>query len=1658
MQISDIPTGWLLLDIERKKKADGKWKISEIALIDCTEEYHNKSVEISVANLTLEKIKNSKVVLGHNIRRHDLAKLFKNIPSWLSLRICDTLELSALFLVGKQTHKLSKLYRQELGFSNPLEDAWESFELYKRLENSGKTLPPLVCYWAWQLLPDGYPRCLISQDENRWRKLEKHWFALQKKFPYADIDALQKYIEAIPKTQNIDNLGVIVFLNWLYHLEKPQAHRPKWIEETFPAFRQAERVTFPFLIQEELSEISLQEELRYFFGDEYTSFRDNQLELVKAFLSQDIVPLGILPTGGGKSLTFQLPALILSRYQRGLSIIISPLQALMIDQVQNLQEYLKKTQVNYVERVALLSATQSLKEQKEIMDGLWQGKIDILYLSPERLRQPTIQRLLQHRPPSLWVLDEAHTLSQWGHDFRPDFLRIAEIIKQMYRGSVHQCRWGFVTATATLKVIDDLKNKVKQLNSGEQNDRLFAGKLEELPKNQEAFQWRKEIITYIQNIPEDDRKERILSILRDEHDQHPNGVAIVYVRFRSETEKYAKFINEIGLKAEAFHGRITSDKKQEILQKFKDKKLDVVVATNAFGMGIDREGIHTVIHFAPPSTPEAYLQEVGRLARKRGEIGKAYLFRDNEDFNRIFVQENKSRISCQALRKCWDVTRERLKQGKGEAWLSTLDLEEHLESNDYDVLATQTRTVFYYLEIGGLIREKESCSCILSIRLLESIKSVANVPIILKNENLVNYFKEIGIKEIGDSIDLDVREASLATAISPPKIIDAIRQLVKADIVSWRYEIAFKFTFPNRQKLEERISQLERSSQAFLESLNQDLPTIEEQNLILINDLESLEKKLSVTSKKSVKLERTLKLLTQLKLARYTKHGRNAIKFYFQGNQDFSHWIKSAGEACDRELKNVKVMESCLDDLFTSKKWDRKDSQLIDIADVDLLLSNSDLSNINSINILNLMQGLGLIILGRGSSNYERLYHLVKGERERWSDSIHKPLSEHYEQKWQRVHAIREILKYENEEKRIEVLRDYFLLSLDDFKQAYFPDTDINSPPIVSDILDNLSPAQTEIVKDDTSRALLVLAGPGSGKTRTIVHRVAHLVAISGVPPARILVLSHTRTAAAEVRKRLYQLLGSRGAQVDALTFHALAIKLTGLKHNDAPSGVINDKKFDWLLEQAIAYIQENGTNYQYILIDEYQDINDLQYQIVKLLGNLQKDADQDQQQDSFLVAVGDPNQNLFEFAGSSNKFINEFRKDWAIQDQPERCLLDNYRSRPVIVDFTNNFISQAIPNNQINQTGQQIRSMRNDERGEILWGEYSHPYDASNWISKEIVDLIADTSMNIKRNDIAVLAHRWKDLRFIQHFLQEKNVPYQFYSNTEDLQPSNSLIGQKILERLRLNPIAKVEHPVDYLEQIRLELGYSDQDVAWKSLLETLKNCKNITQEEMCYLLEEAKTIRPNEVVLSTFHSAKGSEFAHVFVLEDGDNDSYDSCTRKLYVGFTRAKDSLSILFKQGVRQNDPTLVAMSILRNSELNSGVSKIEIPTISLNHQSIRYQLILDPKDLYLSHKSVLITSGRNRIDYYGRNWGGMSIEGKSFYYEYGSANKSGDVAILSEAGKDKLEHFASPRITAKGHTIFRVERDDEWYKRANYSGCEDHHYVVLPCLEIEERIP
>jgi ATP-dependent DNA helicase RecQ len=632
---SSLPSDWILLDIERCLLTD---RIRELAIVTGGEEIrlnHDRLIE------AIDHLEQARVIVGHNLRRHDIPHLYRlagrQRPEGLEERLCDTLELSNLFLVGQATHSLNKLYRKEIGLSDPVEDARESYEVYQRCQ-ANNSLPILVRYWATRLLPDRY----LTSDHHGWGLIEPYdiamnsskWETLRLRHPWLNTRGLQEYLEGLGRSS--DNLGAIVFLHWLYRINDPAACRPKWLELELPTFREAEEHAMSLLI----SEPELTSELQYFFGDNY-NFREGQLEIIRAMLDPSRVPLGILPTGGGKSITFQLSALILSRRYRGLSIIVSPLQALMEDQVISLQLKLEEQGLrDYVSRVAYLTGSQTLTEQRNVIDGIHRGQIDILYLSPERLRQPTIQRLLQRRSPYLWVLDEAHTLSQWGHDFRPDFLRIIQAIQETNPNN-RTPRLGFVTATATHQVIEDLQNQIHTLHP--------TWDLQRVP-NGELFQWRPEIQTHIENLEKPQsfsprnltevqdtaRFQRVLEILaecrRNERlgasENSIGSVAIIYTPTRKMAEMYAQALQNNNYRANAFHSRVRSSDKKEILQKFKQGELEVVVATNAFGMGIDRAGILTVIHVAPPATPEAYVQEIGRLARNEGEQGHAYLFLD----------------------------------------------------------------------------------------------------------------------------------------------------------------------------------------------------------------------------------------------------------------------------------------------------------------------------------------------------------------------------------------------------------------------------------------------------------------------------------------------------------------------------------------------------------------------------------------------------------------------------------------------------------------------------------------------------------------------------------------------------------------------------------------------------------------------------------------------------------------------------------------------------------------------------------------------------------------------------------------------------------------------------------------------------------------------
>ena len=313
------------------------------------------------------------------------------------------------------------------------------------------------------------------------------------------------------------------------------------------------------------------EVLKKYWG--YDSFRPKQEDIVRAALDGKDV-LAILPTGGGKSVCFQVPALM----KEGIAIVVTPLIALMKDQVQNLNDRgIKALCVN---------AGMGRREVDLTLNNAAYGDFKFLYVSPERLGTRLFRSYLQEMNVSYIVVDEAHCISQWGYDFRPDYLQIGKI-REMVDAPVIA-----LTATATPQVAEDIM------------DRLC---FEEKCLIKSGFE--RPNLSYIVRRSED-KLGQMLSICNS-----VAGTGIVYVRSRKKTEELAAFLSSNGISASFYHAGLGPDSRSDRQAKWKSGEIRVMVCTNAFGMGIDKPDVRFVIHFDVPDSPEAYFQEAGRGGR-----------------------------------------------------------------------------------------------------------------------------------------------------------------------------------------------------------------------------------------------------------------------------------------------------------------------------------------------------------------------------------------------------------------------------------------------------------------------------------------------------------------------------------------------------------------------------------------------------------------------------------------------------------------------------------------------------------------------------------------------------------------------------------------------------------------------------------------------------------------------------------------------------------------------------------------------------------------------------------------------------------------------------------------------------------------------------------
>jgi ATP-dependent DNA helicase RecQ len=415
----------------------------------------------------------------------------------------------------------------------------------------------------------------------------------------------------------------------------------------------------------------LLEALRDHFG--YESFRPGQIDVIQAALAGEDT-LALMPTGAGKSLCYQLPAMLLP----GATVLISPLIALMRDQVVNLPESMRAS-------TAFINSELGTTEQERRLRDLAEGRLKLVYVAPERLRQPAFIHALRRARVSLFVIDEAHCISQWGHDFRPDYLFIPKALRAMAEQRQDAAPPILaLTATATPAMRQEIGNAL-----GRRLRVITTGV------------FRPNLRYEVEHLETQEDKLRALAALCKE----TGGSGIVYARSRESCEKLAFFLRQQGIKAAHYHAGMTTDERTEAQNAFMSGQTRVIVATVAFGMGIDKADVRFIIHYNLPNSLEAYCQESGRAGRD-GRPARCVLFYSGGDRSQLSRWLRQDVLDLPFLRAVYAEIRRQI--GKSTLGLvSPVDLERAIntlmQANARESSETMVRVGISLLERGGLL-------------------------------------------------------------------------------------------------------------------------------------------------------------------------------------------------------------------------------------------------------------------------------------------------------------------------------------------------------------------------------------------------------------------------------------------------------------------------------------------------------------------------------------------------------------------------------------------------------------------------------------------------------------------------------------------------------------------------------------------------------------------------------------------------------------------------------------------------------------------------------------------------------------------------------------------------------------------------------------------
>lgn len=607
-------------------------------------------------------ISDADFVCGHNIVHHDLAYLTPHFEKPLRCEPVDTLYLSPLLFPCRPYHKLVKDDKLQVDqLNNPLNDAEKAMQLLADEVNAFHRLSSKVK----QIY------CCLLYDKSEF----KGFFDYVGFVPYrSNVPKLirEEYDGKICANANVELMVRHYPVELAYALALIGAAdyhsvTPPWLTRNYPKIDNVVKYLCHTPCQDGCAychdRLNIYKKLKQFFG--YDKFRTYAGEPLQERAAQAAVDgkslLAVFPTGGGKSITFQLPALMAGECAHGLTVVISPLQSLMKDQVDNLNE---KGLVDAVTVNGLLSPI----ERAEALDRVANGLATLLYISPEQLRSRTIEKLLLSRNVVRFVIDEAHCFSAWGQDFRVDYLYIGDFIREYQKKKQlrNPIPVSCFTATAKQKVITDICDYFR-VKLG------LALELFTSTADRENLHY-----TVLFKETEEEKYNALRSLIAQK-----NCPTIVYVSRTRRTIQLAEKLTSDGFPAKPFNGKMDSNEKITNQEAFINNQVKIIVATSAFGMGVDKKDVKLVIHYDISDSLENYVQEAGRAGRDPSLIAECYVLFNDNDLDKHFMLLNQTKLSISEIQQVWKALKDICNRHRICCKVSHLSLPNHRSNSKF---------------------------------------------------------------------------------------------------------------------------------------------------------------------------------------------------------------------------------------------------------------------------------------------------------------------------------------------------------------------------------------------------------------------------------------------------------------------------------------------------------------------------------------------------------------------------------------------------------------------------------------------------------------------------------------------------------------------------------------------------------------------------------------------------------------------------------------------------------------------------------------------------------------------------------------------------------------------------------------------------------------